>query len=212
MPPAYGRREGHPSHRHSRTGRATFTASWLLSVWSIVIDTFHFSNGHVYHVFGGFFIVAMSMIDRFVAEIILSPQGGRDAVIDFQQVFILKVEPASWALPLLYLEQFCLLVVHEWMLFEPLCPVEEVSVKGACSSLYLCVVLALRFRMEPDIDRLWVSYLPLDIHAKPDLSGLRINVDPVFSACCLFACTVMPRFAPSCELPKGVVITGCEYL
>src|SRR5947199_6320091 len=98
------------------------------------------------------------------------------------------------------------------MLFEPLCPVEQVSVKGACSSFYLCVVLALRFRMEPGIDRLWVSCLPLDIHAKSGLSGLRINSDPVFSACCLFAFTVMPRFAPSCQLLKGVVITGCKYL
>ena len=79
--------------------------------------------GDVRHILGGFLIVAMFMVDPFVAQVILSAQGGWDGVVDLQQVSILEVESAPWALPLLYLEQLCLFVVHERVLFQPSCPI-----------------------------------------------------------------------------------------
>ena len=80
---SYGRRGSRLPHRQSRTGRATFTASWLLSVRSLVNDTSRLVSGNTCHVFGGFLIVAVSMVDPFVTTGIFSAQGSWDALIDF---------------------------------------------------------------------------------------------------------------------------------
>src|SRR5262249_48381015 len=116
------------------------------------------------------------MVNPLVAPVVLTAKGGGDAVINFQEVSISEVESASWALPPLCLEQLCLLVIHEWMLVEPLGPVQEVPVVGAGSSFDLHVVLAVRFRMAPDIDRFWVSHVVLAIRSK---SGPCLNSDVV---------------------------------
>jgi hypothetical protein len=66
-----------------------------------VTDTRRLVFGDLCQIFGGFFIVAVSMVDPFVHDSIFSAQGGRDGMIDFSQVFLSKVESAS---PLLYPE------------------------------------------------------------------------------------------------------------
>lgn len=158
-------------------------------------------------VFDCFLIMAVSMVDGLVSGIVLSAQGSWDEVIDFQEVSIVKVESASWASPLLRLEQLCLLVVHKRVLPEPLRPVQEVSIIGAGVSAYLHVVLALRFRMVPDIDRYLVSRMILDMRPKP---GLRANANAVLLACPLFALVRVACVSPSHELSKGVIITRAE--
>ena len=75
--------------------------------------------------------MAMTVIDPFVAPIVLSTKSGWDNMIYFEQITIAKVESTSWALALLDLKELSLFVVHEWMLFEPLCPVEQVSIVWA---------------------------------------------------------------------------------
>ena len=72
--------------------------------------------------------MAMTVIDPFVAPIILSAKSGWDNMIDFEQITITKGESTSWALSLLYLEELCLFVVHKWMLFQPFYPVKQVAI------------------------------------------------------------------------------------
>jgi hypothetical protein len=93
-----------------------------------VIDTNRFVFGNRSQIFGGFFIMAMTVIDPFVAPIVLSAKSDWDNMIDLEQITITKVESTSWALSLLHLEELCLFVVHEWMLFEPFYPVKEITV------------------------------------------------------------------------------------
>ena len=151
--------------------------------------------------------MAVSVVDELVPVIVLSAQGSWDEVIDFQEVSILKVESTSWASPLLCLKQLCLLIVHKRVLPEPLRPVQEVSIIGACVSSYLYVVLALRFRMVPDIDRYLDSRMILDIRPK---SGLHANSNAVLLASPLFAFPRVSCISPSYELSKGVIITRAE--
>jgi hypothetical protein len=68
-----------------------------------VIDTSRLMFGNDRQIFSGFFIMAMTVIDPFVASIVLSSKSGWDNMIDFEQITITKVESTSWALPLLHL-------------------------------------------------------------------------------------------------------------
>jgi hypothetical protein len=170
-----------------------------------VIDTSRFVFGDVRHILGGFLIVAMFMVDPFVAQVILPAQGGWDGVVDLQQVSILEVESAPWALPLLYLEQLCLFVVHERVLFQPSCPIQQVSIIRACSPSYLHIVLSVRFRMEPDIDWFRVSRFVLDIRSKPDPCA---HSNAVFPAYPPLAFSTVSGIHPSYELSIGIVIAG----
>ena len=70
----------------------------------------------------------MTVIDPFGASIVFSAKSGWDNMIDFEQITITKVESTSWALSLLHLEELCLFIVHEWMLFRPFYPVEQVAI------------------------------------------------------------------------------------
>ena len=130
-------------------------------------------------------------------------------MIDFQEVSILKVESASWTLPLLYFKQSGLFIVHERVLLEPFRPVQEVSIIWACIPFYLYIVLTMRFRMVPDIDWYLVPRFILDILAK---SGSCANANAVLLACPCFAFPMMPCISPSHELSQGVISTGAEYL
>src|SRR6266851_5970711 len=78
-----------------------FRFTRLLSVWSFVTDTIYFAFGNTDHIFSSFLIVAMPMVDAFVFQSFSTTKSGWDAVIDFHQVSLLKVESASRALPLL---------------------------------------------------------------------------------------------------------------
>ena len=62
--------------------------------------------------------MAMSMVDPFVTYIIFSSQCERSTVICFQGISVLKVESASWALPLLESEKFRFLGLHKGVVFQ----------------------------------------------------------------------------------------------
>ena len=89
-----------------------------------MIDTSRFVCGNPRQILSGFFIMAMPVIDPFVAPLVLSAKGCRDNMIDFEQITVTKVESTSWALPFLDLKELGLFVVHEWMLFEPFGPIK----------------------------------------------------------------------------------------
>ena len=72
--------------------------------------------------------MAMTVIDPLVAFIVLTAKSGWDNVIDFEHITIAKVESTSWALSLLHLEELCLFVVHQWMLFKPFYPVKQIII------------------------------------------------------------------------------------
>ena len=86
-------------------------------------------------------MVAVAMIDPFVAEIILATEGKGDTVVNFQQVIISKKETASWTLPFLKSEQFGFLASHQGMLFEPLRPVHQITIIGTGLTANFDVVL-----------------------------------------------------------------------
>src|SRR5690242_2550389 len=100
-------------------------------------------------------------------------------MVDFKYVSFLEVESTVRALPLLFLQQLGLFVLHKWMLLEPFCPVEQVAIIGACFSSHFHPVLSMRFIMLSHIDGYRVPFLVLDVHAK---SGSSIKVFPVFVA------------------------------
>ena len=68
--------------------------------------------------------MAMTMIHPFVVPIVLSAKSGWDKMIDFEQITVTKVESTSWALPFRHLKELGLVVVHEWMLFQPFGPLQ----------------------------------------------------------------------------------------
>jgi hypothetical protein len=90
------------------------------------MDISRFVFGNECHILRGFLLVAMSMVDPFVTDIILATEGDGDDMVNFQNVFISKGALASWALPFLKNEQFRFLAFYQRMLFEPLCPVDHV--------------------------------------------------------------------------------------
>jgi hypothetical protein len=96
-----------------------------------VIDTSRFVFDNRRHILGGFFIVAMTVIHPFVAPLVLSAKGCRDNMIYFEPITVAKIESTSRALSLLHLKELRLFVVHEWVLLEPLDPIEQIAIVWA---------------------------------------------------------------------------------
>ena len=153
--------------------------------------------------------MAMTMIHPFVVPIVLSAKSGWDNMIDFEQITVTKVESTSWALPLLDLKELGLFVVHELMLFQPFCPIQEVSIVGACVSPDQYVVLMMRVRMAYHIHWLGFPFFTLEVSSKPVAS---IDSDEVFFFHPLFAFLRVSCVSPSFQLKKGDVIAGRECL
>ncbi len=174
-----------------------------------MIDTNRFVCGNPRHILSGFFIVAMPVIDPFVAPLVLSAKGYRDNMIDFEQIAVTKGESTSWALSLLDLKELGLFVVHEWMLFQPFCPIQEVSIVGACVSLDQYVVLMMRIRMAYHIHRLGFPLFILEGGSKPIAF---IDSDEVLFFHPLLAFLRVSCVSPSFQLKKGDVIAGRECL
>ena len=63
-----------------------------------------------------------------------------DNMIDFPDISILEDESTVAAFPFLIFEQPCELAFNRGVLFEPLTPIEKLSVVRACSTSYLCMV------------------------------------------------------------------------
>ncbi len=75
--------------------------------------------------------MAMAVIHPFVAPLVLSAKSCRNNMIDFEQITVAKIESTSRALSLLHLKELRLFVVHEWVLLEPLYPVEQIAIVWA---------------------------------------------------------------------------------
>ena len=134
------------------------------------MDTTGFVPGNPCQILRRFLIVAMPMVHPFVAEIILSAQCGGDAVIDFQDVLVAKVETTAWALSFLQSQESCFLAAHQGMLFEPLCPVDQVAIIRTRLSSNLHIVLEKRVRMLPDGEGFLVSLFVCDGRSKAETS------------------------------------------
>lgn len=153
--------------------------------------------------------MAMAMIDPFVASLIPSAKSYGDTMVNFEQITVPKVESTSWALSLLDVKELGLFSVHEWMLFEPFCPVQEVSIIGTCVSLDQYVVLMMRVRMAYHIHRLALPFFILEGGSK---SVALIDSDEILLFHPLLAFLRVSCGSPSSQLKKGDVIAGIKCL
>jgi hypothetical protein len=175
-----------------------------------VIDTSRFVLGNPRHILGGFLIVAMSVVHPLVADVIPSPKGERDGMVEFENVPVLKVEAASWALPFLDGQQFCSLVPHEGVLSESLGPVDQVSIVRTGMASDFDMVLTVRVCVVPHIQRFGLSLFVLDVRAK---SAPSIQFDGVLVPGPPFAfLLIVSRLSPSCELSVGCAVTDAKGL
>lgn len=133
--------------------------------------------------------MAMSVIDPFVAPIVLSTKSDWDNMINFKQITVTKGESTSWALPLLYLKELCFFVIHEWMLFEPFNPVKQVAIIWAGVSLDEDILLMLCVYVAHNIHGFG---LPFFIFEEGSKSLSFINSDDVPFFYPLFAFLWMP--------------------
>lgn len=179
----------------------------LFSVWSCEIDTSRLESGNGYPIPGGFLIVAVAVIHPFVASVLFPANGKWDAVVNFEDIPVSKVELAVWALPLLKSEKPCFFAFHKRVVFQSLCPVDHVSIIRTRLPLDFCVLLAMRFRVISDVDRLGVALFVFDERSK---SWVSINEYAVLVPCPSLAFPVMSCLLPSCELVKGVMIASAE--
>jgi len=85
-------------------------------------------------------VMTVSMKHLAVAKGILPPLTFRDKMIDFPPVSILEDESTVPAFPFLIFEQPCELAFNQGVVFEPLTPIEKLSVVRAYSTSYLGMV------------------------------------------------------------------------
>ncbi len=173
------------------------------------MDTSGFVLGNPCQILRRFLIVAMPMVHPFVGEIILSAQGGGDAVIDFQDVLVAKVETTAWALSFLQSQEFCFLAAHQGMLLEPLCPVDQVSIVGTRLSSDFHVVFVQRVRVLSDGEGLGVPCIVFHVRPKSETA---VHLDGIPVSQPVFALPRVPRLFPAGQLLKGDVLTGVKHL
>ena len=186
-----------------------FPSTRLLSVWSSVIDTSRFVLSDSRSILGGFLIVAMPMVHPFVVPIILSATRGRDDRIGFETVSILKGESTSWALSLLKCEKLCLLTLHEWVLLESLCPLDEITVIRAYLPSDLYIVLTMGIRRMSYRDHFRISFPVFDVFPQ---SKCFFDSHPVFVINPSLAFPRVSCLPPSKQWSKGVAVASLESL
>ena len=187
-----------------------FQRTRLLSAWSFVIDTSRFVCSNHRYILSSFLIVAMSVVHPLVADVVPPTQSRWYGVIDFQGVSVLKVEATSWTLPFLESQKFCSLASHQGVLLESFRPVDQVSIIGTCLPSDFGMVLAVRIRMVPHIQRFRGSFVVFDVGAKP---ASPIHFDGVLFPGPSFALSLkMSRLSPSCELLIRRAVADAERL
>ncbi len=173
------------------------------------MDTSRVVLGHPCQIFSRFLIVAMPMVHPFVGEVVLAAQGGGDAVIDFQDVLLTKVETTSWALSFLQSEEFGLLTAHQGMLFEPLCPVDQVPIirTGLPSDFHRGLVE--RIRVFSGVEGLLVSVSVCHVQTETETT---LHLDGVPVPQPVFTPLGMSRLLPTGQLFERRVFAGAKGL
>jgi hypothetical protein len=110
------------------------------------------------------------MVHPFVASLVLSAKGGRDDLIDFKDVLVSEVEATSRTLPLLKCEESRLLVLHERMVFQSLCPVGKISIVRTRISPHLYVALVMCIRVLPEKEGFFLPICVFEVGATSKLS------------------------------------------
>ena len=95
-------------------------------------------------------IVAMSMESLKVRKCLCASQTEREDVIYFYQIPILEVQSTVSASSFVAFEQLSERAVCHGMIFEPLCPIDEVSIVGACCSSDFDMALDSRTSVSPE--------------------------------------------------------------
>src|ERR1051326_2276677 len=131
---------GHPSCRHSRTGRDTFASSGSSSIR--LIDIEHLGlGGSIGAILGRFSIVAVPMEHLKGFHLIRSAQSLGDDVVKLRQVSIFQVESTGRTASLLLPQKYSHAGSGERVLVGPLCPVHQVPIIGGRPSFDLRVPL-----------------------------------------------------------------------
>jgi hypothetical protein len=149
------------------------------------------------------------MVHPFVGELILSAQGCGDAVIDFQDVLVAKVEATAWALSFLQSQKFCFLAAHQRMLLEPLCPIDQVSIVGTRLSSDFHVVFVQRVHVLSDGEGLGVPCFVFHVRPKSETA---VHLDGIPVPQPAFALPRVSRLLPASQLSKGNVLTGAKHV
>lgn len=171
------------------------------------MDTSRLVFGNPYHVLGGFFIMAMTMVHPFIAFIILSAKGSWNDMIDFQDVLVSEVEATSWTFPLLKREKLCLFVFHKRMVLQSQGPIGEIPVVRTRFPSHLDIALLVRVCMFPEEDVLFFSLFILEGHTESAASFCEYSIslpEPFLRF------PWMSSTFPPGELPEGVIFTDAK--
>src|SRR5216684_5710269 len=84
-------------------------------------------------------IVAMSMEEHFVTQVVVVAVAIK--MIDFQNVSIFEMQFTPATFSLLFLKQPRFGLMHQWMRFQTLTPIQQVSIIGTGCSLHFRVPL-----------------------------------------------------------------------
>src|SRR5712692_7698583 len=95
-------------------------------------------------------IVAMPMESLKVCKCIPTSQAEREDVIYFYHIPILEIQSTVSASPFVVFQQLSKRTVRHRVIFEPLCPVDKISIVGACCSSNFDVALDGRTRVSPE--------------------------------------------------------------
>ena len=130
-------------------------------------------------------------------------------MIDFQDVLVAKVEATARALSFLQSQEFCFLAAQQGMLFEPLCPVDQVAIVGTRLSSDFHVVFVQRVRVLPDVEGLRVPCFVFPVRPKSETS---VHLDGISVSQPVCALPRVSGLLPAGQLLKGDVLTGAKRL
>ena len=95
-------------------------------------------------------IMAMSMESLKVRKCLCASQTEREDVIYFYQIPILEVQPTISTSPFIAFQQLSDCAVCHGMLSQSLCPIDEITIIGACYPPNLDVALDGSMRISPE--------------------------------------------------------------
>lgn len=146
-----------------------------------------------------FEVMAMTMEELLVREIIRACMGARNNVVDFEQVILIKEKVADRAFPLLTFEQkgFCSGDAGEPP--EAGTPIDPISIKGRAARLNFDIAEMVSLSVQRE-NNLRV----VDTSSEPN--SIRGGTEPVTTATPILGFVRMATFTPSFELLEEDVV------